>query len=114
MLTWQVQPVPVQGPVGALHGTPLQQSAVVVHSCPYCAHGGGPLLEDALVLLDVPPEVLLDVPPELVDVLLLLEPGLQGPQVPTAVVSGWMQVVPTQQSASTVHAPQLGTHAPPW
>jgi hypothetical protein len=58
-----------------------------------------------LLLLEV--DVLLPV------LLLLLPPsggGTQGPHVPRAVPSGWMQVDPTQQSASTVHPPQVGTH----
>jgi hypothetical protein len=108
MFTWQVQLMPaVQGPVGPLHGMPLQQSEAIVHDWPY-SEQGMPLLEDALVLL----EVLLDV------LLLLLVPpsggGAQGPHVPCAVPSGWMQVDPRQQSASTVHEPQFGTHGPPW
>ena len=113
MLTWQVQPAMpgAQGAVGPLHGTPLQQSESIMHDWPYSAHEM-PLLEDALVLLEVLVDVLLEV------LLLLLVPpsggGLQGPQVPCAVPSEWMQVDPTQQSASTVHEPQFGTHGPPW
>ncbi len=39
--------------------------------------------------------------------------GLHGPHVPPVEPMGTTHVSPAQQSALTVHAPHLGTHAPP-
>ena len=38
----------------------------------------------------------------------------QGPQTPSALPGGRMQLVPGQQSAFTVHLPQACTQVPPW
>ena len=107
-----------QAPRGLLHGTPLQQSEACMHCWPTRPHTV-PLLLLALVEVDVLLEVLVLV--ELLVVELLLEAsgppsggGMQGPQVPMALPTGTTQVSPTQQSALTVHAPQVGTHEPPW
>ena len=67
------------------------------------------LLLDVLVLLELVLLVLLvlaSVPPS--------GGGLQGPQVPMVLPTATTQLSPAQQSASTVHEPQLGTHEPPW
>jgi hypothetical protein len=58
-------------------------------------------------------ELLVVEPVELLPVELLLEPP-QGPQTPSALPGARMQLVPGQQSALTVHLPQLGTQGPPW
>jgi hypothetical protein len=64
---------------------PLQQSAAVMHVCPYCEQPD-PVLDELLVA------------------------GLQGPHTPLTLPIGVMQVSPSQQSALLVHAPQVATH----
>jgi len=59
-----------------------------------------------VVLLELVLLVLASVPPS--------GSGLQGPQVPMVLPTATTQLSPAQQSASTVHEPQLGTHEPPW
>ena len=105
-----------------VQGTPLQQSALVVQSCPYAAQ----LPPDELPLVDeLPPlddEPLLDPLPEelLPEELLpeelppddeLLVP--QGPHVPFVLPGATLHVVPAQQSLVVVHAPPHVTHAEP-
>src|SRR5262249_16025324 len=107
-----------------MHGSALQQSAVVVQICPYSEHpafmvgGSAPLLLPLLPL----PLLLLPLP-------LLLLP--HGPQVPFVVPAAMLHDVPGQQSALLAPAPQapmqgvlehtnggippgLGTHGAPF
>jgi hypothetical protein len=123
----------------AVHGTALQQSALVVQSCPYRAHVPPELLPEDPPLedpapLDDPPEdppldELLPEDPPLEDPAPLddppegpplddppgppSDPGLQGPQMPAIAPWAMMHDSPAQQSALTVQAPQAGTHPPP-
>jgi hypothetical protein len=104
-----------------VQGTPLQQSALVVHTCPYAAQPPPdelPLLEDEPLLEplplpeEVPPdEVPPDAPPELPpdDEL----PVPHGPHVPFVLPGAMLHVVPGQQSLVVVHAPPHETHVPP-
>lgn len=77
-----------------VHGTPLQQSAVVVHPWPYCEHwvpasGGGP--ESGVPASG----------------------GSVVPHTPTAEPVGTTHGSGAQQSAVVVHAPPASTHALP-
>jgi hypothetical protein len=92
----QVHPVGVtHGPFGPLHGTSLQQSDAAVQCWPKSAHG-------------IPAS--LGPPPSFVPASGGTGGG-QGPQIPSVLPTGSMQVSPTQQSALVVHLPHEGTHA---
>jgi hypothetical protein len=74
-----------------------------------------PLLEVAVPLLEVAVP-LLEVAVPLLEVavpLLELPPG-HGPHTPSALPTATLQVSPGQQSALTLHLPQVGTQVPPW
>jgi hypothetical protein len=91
----QVSPA-AQPPVADVQGTPLQQSELTMHSCPYRAQcpasgGGGPASFGGV------PESF-GVPPSVVP---------QGPHVPDADPSARSQLSPGQQSALVVQ----GLHA---
>ena len=110
-----------------MQGTPLQQSALVVHTCPYAAQPPPdelPLLEDEPLLEplplpeELPPDELPpdELPPdELPDELPpddeLLVP--QGPHVPFVLPGAALHVLPGQQSLVVVHAPPHETHLLP-
>jgi hypothetical protein len=83
---------------------PLQQGEVVLQLWPYSPHAGPPLLEP-VELLVVP---LLVVPLLVVPLLELLL--VHGPQTPSVLPGSMMQLEPGQQSALTVHLPQVCTH----
>ena len=96
----------MQRPV--VQGMPLQQSALVVQTCPYAAQPPPeelPLLEDEPLLDPLPlPE---EPPPD-------DEPLVpQGPHVPLVLPGARLHVVPGQQSLVVVHAPPHDTHLPP-
>jgi len=89
----------------------LQQSALVVHTCPYAAQlppDELPLLEDEPLLDPLPEELPPDeLPPD--DELLVP----QGPHLPFVLPGATLHVVPAQQSLVAVHAPPHETHAEP-
>jgi hypothetical protein len=106
-------------------GSPLQQSAAVVQSCPYIEQIGAtpesiglPLAPLLVPLVEVEPLGAAVPVEEIVplDELLPLEAPLEptglphGPQIPCVLPDGWMHEVPGQQSADVVQAPQLATH----
>jgi hypothetical protein len=96
-----------------VQGTPLQQLALVMQTCPYAAQPPPeelPLLEDEPLLDPLPlPEEL--PPDELPPDDELLVP--QGPHAPFVLPGATLHVVPGQQSLVVVHAPPHETHVPP-
>lgn len=90
----------------------MQQSALVVHTCPYAAQPPPdelPLADEPLLDPLPPPEEppLDEVPPD-------DEPLVpQGPHVPFVLPSATLHEVPGQQSLVVVHGPPHETHVPP-
>ncbi len=113
-----------QPPAPSEQGTPLQQSAFVVHACPYKEHvppaslpvaAESATLPESSMTLESP-----GAPPSIVPASPLPASatppsgaGLQGPHMPEALPCATTQVSPRQQSALIVHLPQVGTQLPP-
>jgi len=95
-----------------VQGTPLQQEALLVHTCPYAAQVPPeelPLLEDEPLLDPLP--LPLPLPEELPLDEELLVP--QGPHVPCVLPGAVLHVAPGQQSLVDVHIPPHETHVEP-
>lgn len=88
-----------------LHGTPLQQSLLLVQTWPYPAQvGGGPSVGTSAMSTSAG-GLASPVPPP--------SPGGGRPHMPRVEPGGSVQGKPGQQSAAVVQVPPLATHSPP-